>query len=66
MNRQPEYLKTLPTRAAADAWMRMKNTANRMPGWLFVLVDGPEDGAASVMDIRSAIDGEFLYSWSAR
>lgn len=45
--------------------MRNRNrvaAASRRPE-LFVLVDGPEDGEYTVMSLREAVDGEFLYRW---
>ena len=30
---------------------------------LSVLVDGPNDGEFTVMDLRDAIDNEFMYRW---
>ena len=64
MSKQTGYLRHFPRVADAERAARTKNAANRMPGWLFVVVDGPEDGA-TVMDLPSAIAGEFLYRWAA-
>ena len=30
---------------------------------MYVVVDGPQDGEYTVMDIQDAIDGGFCYSW---
>ena len=62
--RQPTYTKRFKNDANATAWSRTKNRANRMPGWVFVVVDGP-DGDYAVVDIRTAQDMGALYSWAA-
>lgn len=61
--KQSSYLKTFAAESKADAWMRMKNRANRLRGHLWVVVDGPESDFA-VMDIKSAIAGNFMYRWA--
>ena len=30
---------------------------------MYVVVDGPQDGEHTVIDIQDAIDGGFYYSW---
>ena len=62
--KQPTYIKTFETKAKAESMMRTKNRANRVPGWLWVMVDGPEDDFVLV-DIRTAIDMNMGYSWAA-
>lgn len=62
--KQPTTIKTFADEDAADRYMRMKNRANRMSGWLWVVTDGP-DGGYAVIDIRTATDGAFLYRWAA-
>lgn len=63
MNKQPEYMQRFTNESDADRRMHMKNRANRMPGWIFVLVDGPGCDWF-VMDIRTAIEGGFGYRWA--
>ncbi len=62
--KQPAYLKFFADKSAALQWARIKNTACRLPRWLWVVADGPNDDFA-VLDIRTAIEGEHLYEWSA-
>ncbi|MBL9187881.1 MAG: hypothetical protein JNK23_10405 [Opitutaceae bacterium] len=62
--KQPPYLKLFPEKSAARDWARIKNRANRLPRWLWVVADGPNDDFA-VLDIRTAIEGEHLYEWEA-
>ena len=62
--KQPAFLKLFPTRADAEERARIKNRANRMPGWLWVVTDGPADDFA-VVDLRSAIELGVGYSWAA-
>ena len=62
--KQPAYLKLFAEKSAALAWAHLKNRANRMPGWLWVVTDGPADDFA-VLDIRTAIAEGHLYEWAA-
>ena len=50
----------------ATIYMRIMNTAFRLADNktdLMVLVEGPDDGDWTVMDIRDAIEHEFAYTW---
>lgn len=61
-----QYVKIFENEADAYNWMRMKNRACEKAGNLndvFCLVDGYDNNYA-VVDINTAIDGGFLYSWS--
>lgn len=62
--KQPAYLKFFPTRADAEERARIKNGANRMRGWLWVVIDGPADDFA-VVDLGTAIEMGVGYSWAA-
>lgn len=62
--KQPAYLKRFADKSAALERARLKNHANRMPGWLWVVADGPENDFA-VLDLRSAIDMGLCYEWAA-
>lgn len=58
---------TYPSRDEAHAAMLAKNRANAAAGnrrELVVLVDGPDEGEATVMPLRDAIEAEFLYEWA--
>jgi hypothetical protein len=63
---QPVYIRHFPSENEADAAMRTKNQTNCEPSWMWVLVEGPDDGQWSVMDLRGAIEGRFDYRWAAR
>ena len=62
--KQPAFCRTFATRAAAEERAHLKNRANRMPNWLWVVIDGPADDFA-VVDLRTAIEMGAPYSWSA-
>jgi hypothetical protein len=48
---------------AARDLMLIRNRSRRGRTDLTVMVDGPGDGEFTVMDLRDAIDNEFLYRW---
>ena len=64
MTKQSPYMKNYNSEDAADRAMRTKNRCNRMDGWLFVVVDGPDHGA-TVCDIRTAVEMGNGYRWAA-
>jgi hypothetical protein len=43
--------------------MRLMNQSRRGRTELSVMVDGPDDGEFTVMDLRDAIEGGFGYRW---
>lgn len=43
--------------------MRSRNRVRRGRARLSVVVDGPNDGEFTVMDLPDAIDNGFLYRW---
>jgi len=47
---------------AARAYMHMKNTTTRCNDW-HVLVVGPGDDEWTVMSLREAIEGDFVFEW---
>lgn len=58
---------TLTDYDAAYSLMRSKNRAYKLAGNkrdMEVLVDGPCDNEFTVMSLRDAIDGSFLYEWA--
>lgn len=58
---------TFPTYDAAYTRMKTKNRAYKLAGNkrdMAVLVDGPGDDEFTVMSLREAIDGGFLYEWA--
>lgn len=58
---------TFSSRGAAFTRMQTRNRAYQRAGNfkdLAVLVDGPDDGEATVMDLREAVEGGFIYEWS--
>jgi hypothetical protein len=60
------YYKEFDDKDEAEDWMRMKNAACRRAGNkrdVYVLVDGPDDNFV-VMDLRTAVESGFLYTWS--
>lgn len=60
------YFKSFSNENEAYQFMRMKNTACKKAGNLkdvYVIVDGPENDFV-VMDIDSAIEGDFMYQFS--
>lgn len=52
---------TKTSESAASDLVRRVNRCNS--GITAVVVDGPDDGEFTVMDLRDAIDNEFLYRW---
>lgn len=63
---QTVYMKTFASRDAADTLMILKNRACKAAGNrkdLYVVVDGPGSKEFTVMDLKTAIDGGFTYSW---
>jgi len=58
---------TFDSYEAAYTRMRTKNRAYKLAGNkrdMAVLVDGPGDEDFTVMSLKEAIDGDFLYEWS--
>lgn len=58
---------TFDSYEAAHTRMRIKNRAYKLAGNkrdMAVLVDGPGDEEFTVMSLKEAIDGGFLYEWS--
>lgn len=62
--KQPAFSRTFATAAAAEERARIKNRASRIPGWLWVVIDGPEDDFA-VVDLSTAIEMGAPYSWTS-
>ena len=61
--KRTEVLRFFDSENEARDYMVMRNRAHqRGDKQLVVLVDGPEDNFA-VMDLESAIDNGFLYTW---
>jgi hypothetical protein len=60
-------VKHFSTRDAAYDYASTFNHARRAAGngELLVVVDGPDDGAGTVMELAEAIDNGFTYSWEA-
>ena len=63
MTKQTPYMRHFPEVETAERAARIKNKAQR-GGAVFVVVDGPDEGA-TVMDLMSAVAGEFMYRWEA-
>lgn len=61
MTKQPEFMKVFKQEHDALSRMRNKNRANRMSGWLWVVVEHPEGWA--VVDVRTAIEMNASYRW---
>jgi hypothetical protein len=55
--------KTFSKESDARAWMVSLNRSRRGRTDLSVMVDGPDDGEFTVMNLRDAIENEFLYRW---
>lgn len=58
---------TFPTYDEAYTRMKAKNRSYKLAGNkrdIAVLVDGPCDDEFTVMSLRDAIDGGFLYEWA--
>jgi len=43
--------------------MVSRNRTARGSAELVVMVDGPNDGEFTVMDLRDAVEGGFMYTW---
>lgn len=56
-------MRTFTSEDEARRLMVNRNHTRRGKTDLTVLVDGPDDGEWTVMDLRDAIEGGFLYSW---
>jgi hypothetical protein len=60
-------MKTYNDEAAAHEAMRLKNLVRRAAGntkETAVVVEGPEDGTWTVMEIGEAIESGFGYTWA--
>ncbi len=59
---KPRYTTT----TEAEAWRLMRGRNARLPigQELWVMVDGPEEGEASVLRLRDAVAAGFLYRWA--
>lgn len=60
--RSNTFLKTFTNEDLAYDFMRRRNASDRHN--FLVLVDGPNDGEWTVMDIRTAIESDFPYQWA--
>jgi hypothetical protein len=47
-----------------DAYLKMRRLNRASGGELVVLVEGPEEGKASLMLLREAVDAGFFYEWA--
>ena len=57
-------LRRFQSQDEADAYMRRKNRTHRDgDGQVFCLLEGPDAGEWTVMDLRSAIETELPYRW---
>jgi hypothetical protein len=56
-------MRTFTNEADARERMRLLNRSRRGRTELVVMVDGPDDGEFTVMELRDAVEGGFLYSW---
>jgi hypothetical protein len=56
---------TTPHQDEARDLMVARNRSRRGRTEMVVMVEGPGDGEFTVMSLREAIDGEFLYRWEA-
>jgi hypothetical protein len=57
------HMKTMTDEAAARDLMVLYNRSRRAGAELVVLVDGPDEGEFTVMELRDAIENEFAYRW---
>ena len=55
--------RTFSKESDALAWMVLLNRSRRGRTDLSVIVDGPNDDEFTVMDLRDAIENDFLYRW---
>jgi hypothetical protein len=71
MNPDRSYYREFGSREAALDHCRAVNRRESLGGVTIrhpvavVVVDGPEDGCTTVIDLPTAIDGDFAYEWSA-
>ena len=56
-------MKTMGSEEEARDLMRDRNRTRRGKTDLSVVVEGPDDGQWTVMDLRDAIESGFSYSW---
>lgn len=56
-------MRTLTNEDEARALMVSRNRTARGSAALVVMVDGPNDGEFTVMDLRDAVENGFLYTW---
>ncbi len=58
-------MKTFTSLEEADAYMRMKNRAHAQGDrQVFCLLEGPDAGQWTVMDLKSAVETELPYTWA--
>lgn len=59
-------MKTFEDCDEATSYMRSMNKSRRLANNhdLVVMVDGPADDEYTVMELREAIDNDFLFTWS--
>jgi hypothetical protein len=62
--KNPTKMMTFTNEADARTFMVLRNRAMAKHNDVVVMVEGPGDDEFTVMDLRSAIDDEFLYSWA--
>ena len=68
MSNQPTSIMFFQTESSAEEYCRRKNCENAMSGWLFVIVDGPDDDPDAnfaVVDIATATELGEYYRWVA-
>jgi hypothetical protein len=56
-------MKTMTSESEARDRMLFWNRTRRGRAELVVMVDGPDDGEFTVMELRDAIENEFAYRW---
>ena len=57
-------MQTTPDENEARSVMISWNRARHGKTNMAVMVEGPEEGEFTVMDLRDAVDGGFFYSWA--
>ncbi|WP_027360808.1 hypothetical protein [Desulforegula conservatrix] len=60
-------MKTYKNKEKAYEMMESKNRSYRRAGnsrQLMVMVEGPEEGEHTIMDIKEAIENSFTYEWA--
>ena len=57
------HMKTMTDERKARDLMVLWNRSRRGRAELVVMVDGPDDGEFTVMELREAIENDFAYRW---